>query len=133
MRKGERQRSLHASKNETVDVEGDLSPKVKVMESFDFVSVAFEKVVEACVRLESHTKSLSTWINLELYISLEVDTVEVDFNEIEELGYLNSSSSQCGVLNSSKSAPAEELMIKKQTDRLKEEISRSELEHSQVA
>ena len=35
-------------------MEGGLCPKVKVMEALDFVSVAFETVVEACVRLESH-------------------------------------------------------------------------------
>ena len=115
-------------------MEGGLSPEVTVMEALDFVSVAFETVVEACVRLESHYE-ISGDLDKLRAVSLEVEAVEGNFNEIEELvrGYLNSSSSQCGVLNSSKSAAAEELMIKEQTDRIKEEISRRELELSQVA
>ena len=35
-------------------MEGGLSPKVKDLEALDFVLVAFKKVVEAYVRLESH-------------------------------------------------------------------------------
>ena len=86
------------------------------------------------MRLESHYEIAGNMDKLRA-VSLEVEAVEGNVNEIEEVvrGYLNSSSSQCGVLNSCKSAPAEELMIKEQTDRLKEEISRRELELSQVA
>ena len=54
----EGQRSLDANQNETVNVDGRR-----------IISVAFEKVIEACVRLESHYEIAG---DLYIFRSLEV-------------------------------------------------------------
>ena len=100
---------------------------MQVMESLSLLSAVFEDVVCAVENLEAHYKDVGDSAKLKAVAS-EVEDLEEDFSEIERLvrGYLNSSPSHSGSLNSSRTTPTGQSAIKVQSERLKEEISRQE-------
>ena len=88
---------------------------MQVMESLSLLSAVFEDVVCAVENLEAHYKDVGDSAKLKAVAS-EVEDLEEDFSEIERLvrGYLNSSPSHSGSLNSSRTMPTGQSAIKEQ-------------------
>ena len=107
--------------------------KMQVMESLSLLSAVFEDVVCAVENLEAHYEDIGTLVKLSTVAS-ELEGLEEDFSEIERLvrGYQNSSPSHSVNLNGSRTTPTGQSVIKKQSKRLKEDISRREHELKQV-
>ena len=110
-----------------------MASKMQVMESLSLLTALFEDVVCAVENLEAHYEDVGNWVKLSTVAS-ELEGLEKDFSEIERLvrGYLNSSPSHSGSLNGSRTTPTGQSVIKEQSERLKEEISRREHELKQV-
>ena len=110
-----------------------MASKMQVMENLSLFSAVFEDVVRAVVDIEAHYEDVGDSAKLSAVAS-ELEGLEEDFSDIERVvrGYLNGSPSHNGTLNGSRTTPTGQSVIKDQSERLKEEISRQEQELKQV-